>query len=181
MCPVNLDQNEPMIWNRRATDNAMRWLVHWPLMVGLLQLIQRGGDWTGCGSAHSLPRCTRCNSPPINGQCTNFILFHTLLPLHSNGLNAPEDEKQLAWTRIANMSHVRPTIKNSILNHWLVETKIPSTVPIVETVDDKLRTCHNKSATLQTSPRWSYDKSQRQVLSYRSNEIWHPTLGYNTV
>jgi len=21
------------------------------------------------------PRCTKCNSPPINDQCTNFLLF----------------------------------------------------------------------------------------------------------
>jgi len=28
-----------------------------------------------CGPAQSPPRCTKCNSPPINGQCTNFILF----------------------------------------------------------------------------------------------------------
>jgi len=27
------------------------------------------------GLAQSPPRCTKCNSPPINGQCTNFILF----------------------------------------------------------------------------------------------------------
>ena len=25
--------------------------------------------------AQSPPRRTKCNSPPINGQCTNFILF----------------------------------------------------------------------------------------------------------
>jgi len=25
------------------------------------------------------PRCTKCNSPPINGQCTNFILFDVAL------------------------------------------------------------------------------------------------------
>ena len=24
--------------------------------------------------AQAPPRCTKCNSPPINGQCTNFIL-----------------------------------------------------------------------------------------------------------
>ena len=24
-------------------------------------------------------RCTKCNSPPINGQCTNFILFDVAL------------------------------------------------------------------------------------------------------
>jgi len=23
--------------------------------------------------------CTKCNSPPINGQCTNFILCHVVL------------------------------------------------------------------------------------------------------
>jgi len=29
----------------------------------------------GLRPAKSLPRCTKCNSPPINAQCTNFILF----------------------------------------------------------------------------------------------------------
>jgi len=32
-----------------------------------LHLVQRGGAWAGCG--------TKCNSPLINGQCTNFISF----------------------------------------------------------------------------------------------------------
>jgi len=33
-------------------------------------------------------RCTKCNSPPIKGQCTNFTLFDVALqlPLHSKGL-----------------------------------------------------------------------------------------------
>ena len=33
---------------------------------------------TGLGGAPARPgppRYTKCNSPPINGQCTNFILF----------------------------------------------------------------------------------------------------------
>jgi len=36
----------------------------------------------------SPPRCTKCNSPAINGLCTNFILFDValLLPLHSKKL-----------------------------------------------------------------------------------------------
>jgi len=40
------------------------------------------------GPAQSPPRCTKCNSPPINGQCTNFIMFDVALylPLHSGGL-----------------------------------------------------------------------------------------------
>ena len=33
----------------------------------------------GLQPAQSPPRCTKCNSPPINGQCTNFILFDVAL------------------------------------------------------------------------------------------------------
>jgi len=43
-------------------------------MDELLHLVQQGGDWAGCGPAQSPHRCTKCNSPPINGQCTNFML-----------------------------------------------------------------------------------------------------------
>ena len=38
-------------------------------MGGLLDLVQRGGAWTGCGPAQSPPRCTKRNSPSVNGQC----------------------------------------------------------------------------------------------------------------
>ena len=34
-------------------------LVHWPLMGGLLHLVQRGGaDWAGPQPAQAPPRCT---------------------------------------------------------------------------------------------------------------------------
>jgi len=46
-------------------------LVHWALMGGLLHLVQQGGDWAGLQPAQAPPCCTKCNSPPINGQCTN--------------------------------------------------------------------------------------------------------------
>ena len=59
--------------NYSATSNNTK-LVHWPLIGGLLHLVQRGGAWTGCGSAQLPPRCTKCNSPPINGQCTNHCI-----------------------------------------------------------------------------------------------------------
>jgi len=42
------------------------------LMGGLLHLVQRGGDWAGPQRAHAAPRFAKCNSPPINGQCTNY-------------------------------------------------------------------------------------------------------------
>jgi len=41
--------------------------------LALLHLVQRGGDWAGLQPAQSPSRCTECNSPPINGQCTNFV------------------------------------------------------------------------------------------------------------
>jgi len=56
--------------NYSATSNNTK-LVHWPFMGGLLHLVQRGGSWAGCGPAQSSPRCTKYNSPSINGQCTN--------------------------------------------------------------------------------------------------------------
>ena len=52
--------------NYIATSNNMK-LVHWPLMGGLLHLVQRGEDWAGPQPAQATPRCTKCNSPPING------------------------------------------------------------------------------------------------------------------
>ena len=57
-------------------------------MDGLLHLVQRAGAWACRGPAQSPPRCTKCNSPPINRHCTNFISFDVELPLDSKGLKA---------------------------------------------------------------------------------------------
>jgi len=43
-------------------------------MLHLVHLVQRGGAWAGCGPAQAPHRCTKCNSPPINGQCTNHSI-----------------------------------------------------------------------------------------------------------
>jgi len=56
--------------NYIATSNNMK-LVHWPLMGGLSHLVQGGGAWVGPQPTQAPPPCTKCNSPPINGQCTN--------------------------------------------------------------------------------------------------------------
>ena len=37
------------------------------------------GAWAGTQPAQAPPRCTQCNSPSINGQCTNFMLFDVAL------------------------------------------------------------------------------------------------------
>ena len=44
--------------NCSATSNNTK-LVHWPLMGGLLDLVQRGGDWAGPEPAQSPPRCKK--------------------------------------------------------------------------------------------------------------------------
>ena len=44
-------------------------------MGGLLHFVQRGGDWARPQPTQAPPRCTKCDNPPINGQCTNFVLF----------------------------------------------------------------------------------------------------------
>jgi len=33
----------------------------------------------GAAAPQVPPRCINCNSPPINGQCTNFVLFDVKL------------------------------------------------------------------------------------------------------
>jgi len=56
-------------------SNNMK-LVRWPLMGELLYLLQRGGEWARLQPAQAPPRCTKYNSPPINGQCTNHVLLY---------------------------------------------------------------------------------------------------------
>jgi len=64
--------------NYSATSNNTK-LLHWPLMCGLLHLVQQGRAWAGCGPAQPPPRCTKCNNPPFNGQCTNHCIAIALL------------------------------------------------------------------------------------------------------
>jgi len=40
---------------------------------------RRGLGRAGYGPAQSPPRCTKCNSAPINGLCTNFMLVDAVL------------------------------------------------------------------------------------------------------
>ena len=77
-----------------VVKTAEQWTTYCNTMTGtlavdewLLHLVQRGGAWAGMDPAQCPPRCTKYNSPPIDGQCTNFILFDVaLLILNSKGL-----------------------------------------------------------------------------------------------
>jgi len=50
--------------NYSTTWNNMK-LVYWPLMGGLLHLIQREGDWSGSQSNQAPPRCIPNVTPSI--------------------------------------------------------------------------------------------------------------------
>ena len=66
-CSVNPLEFRGNYYIISATSNNMK-LVHWPLMGGLLHSVQRGGDCAGQQPTQAPPLCTKCNSPPINGQ-----------------------------------------------------------------------------------------------------------------
>jgi len=53
-------------------------LVHWPLMGGLLHLVQRRRAWAGCGPAQSPHCCTKCNSHPSTASVpTSYYLTYS--------------------------------------------------------------------------------------------------------
>ena len=76
---IATDIDKPrLVLTIRATNRytPMRSLVHWPLMGGLLHLVQQGGAWAGCGPAHQRPMYQL----HIVG-CSSIIM-----PLHCKGL-----------------------------------------------------------------------------------------------
>jgi len=75
----------------------------------LLHLVQRGGAWAGWGPAQAPPRCAKCNSPPINGQCTNFTLSDVSLqlPLDSKGLiNTAVENRNVRFRAVCGRCYV---------------------------------------------------------------------------
>jgi len=106
--------------------NKVVWLVDWPLMGGLLHLVYRGRAWVDCGPAQSPSRCTKCNSPPINGQSTNFISFDvTLCTLHSKGLKSTS-----AISDIYSLYCLigRSTTSDKQSRHVVARVRLPSTL-----------------------------------------------------
>jgi len=63
--------NGPLYSNTVIGTLAVDW---WAVTFGTARRA-----WVGCGPALSLSCCTKYNSPPINGQCTNFISFDVAL------------------------------------------------------------------------------------------------------
>jgi len=61
--------------NYNATLTNMK-LAYWPLMGGLLHLVQRGGNWAGPPPAQAPPRSTKCNSPPSTASVPITVLLY---------------------------------------------------------------------------------------------------------
>ena len=56
--PVQLSLNPLESKGNDSATSSNIMLVHWPLMCGLLHLVQRGGDWAGPQPAQAPFRCT---------------------------------------------------------------------------------------------------------------------------
>jgi len=63
-------------------------VLSWRFKLATQSVCRRaaGSLFQACGPAtENAPRCTKCNNPPINGQCINFTLFD-VAPLHPKGI-----------------------------------------------------------------------------------------------
>jgi len=79
-------------------------------MGGLLHLVQqRRGDWAEPQPAQAPSRCTKCNSPLINGQCTSHRMLYNGPFLY--GFNVPI--KGLNINEILVYEGARPWIADS--------------------------------------------------------------------
>ena len=58
-------------------NNTVRYTGRW--WVDTYILYSKEGPGWAAALPSVPPRCTKCNSPPINSQCTNFILFNVAL------------------------------------------------------------------------------------------------------
>jgi len=70
---VNPKRNAHITTAEQRTTHSNTVIGRLPLMGGLFGTARRGLG--GLRPAQAAPRCTKCNRPPINGQCTNFISF----------------------------------------------------------------------------------------------------------
>jgi len=90
--------------NYSATSNNMK-LVHWPLMGGPLDLVQRGGDWAGpqpIRPLHAVPNVTA--HPSTASVPITVLLYNASLLCGFNvpikGQNAADNELSITFHRI---------------------------------------------------------------------------------
>jgi len=90
-----------------------RWYTGgWPFMGGLLHMVHWGGDWVAPQHAQAPPRCTKCNSQPINGQCTK----HRIAVQWSVALRFECAHKGLTWA--CDCTHCPRQVKRYRATAW---------------------------------------------------------------
>ena len=113
------------ITDRLLRMNNMK-MVHWLLMGGLLHLVQREGDWVAPQSAHATLCCTKCNSPPINGQCTNQCTSYCCITVHCCAVSVCPLNGY--WWMCGRSSHwtERPVLQINMTVSWRITVDCPS-------------------------------------------------------
>jgi len=86
-----------------ATSHNIK-LVHWPLMGGLLHLVQGGGDCAALQPAQASPCCTKIVNPSRPVYQSSVLLFRPLTVRCSAVLNVPV--KGLTHTVISNAGRI---------------------------------------------------------------------------
>ena len=135
--------------NYSATATNMK-LVHWPLMGGLLHLVQQGRDWVGPQPSQAHTRCTKCNSPPIAASVSITVMLCTLLC----SFNVPITGLVKRWSHLYDSTVPRRFAKNDIcpckksLHSWMVVVTTDSadkwsstTLPGLTLTNDADTTC----------------------------------------
>ena len=79
--PTLKPQNNIMSNNNNIAeykDTAIEWLVHWPLMGGLLHLVQRGGAWAGLGLPSPLLAVPNVTAHPSTASAptSHYLMWH---------------------------------------------------------------------------------------------------------
>jgi len=62
--------------NYSATSNDIKLVIHWPLMGGLLHLVQRGGDWVGPQPAQALLAVPNVTAHPSTASLPITVLLY---------------------------------------------------------------------------------------------------------
>ena len=104
--------------------------------------VQRGGSaWAGCGPAQSPPRCTKCNSPPIDSQwCTKsdvptlrYSMWHSkrLLKIHLHILQPMWTLITHRWRRVLFAMHIILATSTTVADRASTQRRTSSLAPVL--------------------------------------------------
>jgi len=99
--------------------------VHWPLVGGLLHLVQQGRAWAGYGPAQSHPHCTKCTSVPT---LYHLMMWHCNYLCTLTGYSAVGRDR-MQFLRVQLLRSSIPTPQTSGADNHLFGAQSWCTVP----------------------------------------------------